>query len=141
MPPRTALWYAVDLLLAFVGYVVVCFGPVGVVASVLLPPDPITQLFTVGVVALVSAPLAVWHVRTGRSLAPLGELFFTVVALQTLALVAAIPFVYLAGWLSVSVTLSPVVGVPFVLALYPLAYYLVYRDGWAEAKTRLAHRR
>lgn len=141
MSPRPTLWSAVDLVLAFVGYFLASFGPVAVVASLLLPPDPTQQLAVFGTTAVLALLSALWHVRAGKSLGPLGEFIFTVMAIQTLLIVVSIPGFYLLDWLDVAVSLPNVVGAPLVLAIYPVAYALVYRDGWRQFKARVAQSR
>lgn len=138
MSLRSSLSTLLDLVLAFVGYFLVLFGPAAVVASTTLPAAPSAQLPVLGVVAAVALPAAVWHVRAGKSLAPLGEFFFTVVAIQTLLIVALLPVFSLLVWQGVSVQLPDALGPLVVLAVYVVAYVNVYRDGWERLKARVA---
>ncbi|SDM48909.1 hypothetical protein SAMN04487949_1833 [Halogranum gelatinilyticum] len=138
MSLRPALSALLDLVLATFGYFIVLFGPAAVVASVTMPPAPSAQRPVLAVVGVAALAAAVWHVRAGKSLAPLGEFFFTVMALQVLSMVPLIPAFYLLRWQGVSVELPTELGALYVLAVYGVTYVHVYRDGWERLKTRVA---
>ncbi|MFB6154708.1 MAG: hypothetical protein ABEJ22_02360 [Haloferacaceae archaeon] len=132
MPSRSPL----DLLLSFVGVFLVTVGPVGVVTASLLPPDVSTTVLTVGGTALVSVPLAVWYWRSGRSVGDLGAFFFWVTGLSVVFGFVALSTLRVAS----SVTGRSAGLVPAVVgvaAVYAVAYYLVYRDGWVRLRARL----
>ncbi|WP_049893927.1 hypothetical protein [Halogranum rubrum] len=113
---------------------VVVFVPIGVVASVALPPDPITELVTYGLTALISVPLAVRHVRAGKPLAPLGEFFVTVFAIQIALAVLLVPLLFVLVWQDVAVSFPESVRAVFVLGIHVLAFRRVYPETWAQTK-------
>jgi hypothetical protein len=132
MPSRSPL----DLLLAFVGVSLVAFGPVSVVTSILFPPDVGTTLLTVGGVAVLSIPLAVWYWKSGRSVGDLGVFFFWVTGLIFVFGFAAMSLLRV-----VSGETGGAVGGPLAVVLlavaYAGAYYLVYRGGWEQIRTQI----
>ena len=125
-----------DYLLAFVGWYLVLGGVAFPLGATLLPPDPYSTLPVFVAVAVLAAPLAWWYLRAGHPLGDVGSFYFAVVAVEVtlgfalyaLTRVTDLPSVgrYSHG--------APVV----VLAVYLVAYWLVYRDGWARLRGRAA---
>ena len=125
-----------DYLLAFVGWYFVLGGVAFPLSATLLPPDPYSTLPVLVAVAVLAAPLAGWYLRAGHSLGDLGTFYFAIVAcemtlgfaLYGLSRVTDLPSVghYSYGALIV------------ILAVYLVACWLVYRDGWARLRGRTA---
>lgn len=125
-----------DYLLAFVGWFLVLGGVAFPLSATLLPPDPLSVLPVFGVVAVFAAPLAWWYLRSRRSLGDLGSFYFTVVATEVTLGFALYALTRLTDLPSVgrySYGSLAVVG-----AVYALAYWLVFRDGWARLRGRTA---
>jgi hypothetical protein len=126
VPSRSSL----DLLLAFVGWFLLLFVPVSVVADALSVSVPGASALLL--VALLAAPIATWFWWTGRPVGPLGAWFFWSVAL-TLAL--GLPVAATLGVLDAAPTTGSyparVLGVGFTAVVFVGAYALGYL-GWAS---------
>lgn len=121
-----------DYLLAFVGWYLV----LGVVAfqlsAAFLPPDPYSVRPVFVAVGVLAVPLAWRYLRTGHSLGDLGSFYFAVVAC-VMALTSALYALSRLADLP-SVGPRPYAGLVVVAAVYPLAYWLVYRGGWTRLR-------
>jgi hypothetical protein len=133
MPSRSPL----DLLLAFVGWFLLAFGPVSVVGTYAFPPDAVTTLLDFGVTALVAAPLAIWYWKRGRSLGDLGMFFFWVMALTLVFGTSAFGILAATGPVETGSVADLAVTSALLLAVYAGAYHMVYRDGWARFRAAL----
>ncbi|WP_372910384.1 hypothetical protein [Salinigranum sp.] len=126
MPSRSSL----DLLLALVGWVLLLFVPVSVVADA--ASVSVAGVSDLLLVALLAAPVATWFWWTGRPVGPLGAWFFWSVAL-TLAL--GLPVTITLGVLDAAPTTgrypARVLGVGFTAVVYAGGYVLGYLD-WAS---------
>ena len=133
MPSRSLL----DLLLTFVGWFLVSFGPVSVVSGYVFPADAITTLTDFGATTLVALPLAVWYWKSGRSLGDLGSFFFWVVALTLVFGASTFGILVATGPVETGSVADLAVTSAFLLAVYAVAYHMVYRDGWARFRAAL----
>ena len=130
---------ALGFVLALVAFIVLLFPFV----SVSTPPDPFTQLLTLGVVTVVTIPIAVVFVRRSQSLE---RLYGFVLATYALAFIVIFPVfgVLFAIDAMPAVTIQQS-GFGWAVAqsislffVYVLAFHLVYRGGYTRLKTRLA---
>lgn len=126
VPSRSPL----DLSLALVGWALLLFVPVSVVADA--ASVSVAGVSDLLLVALLAAPVATWFWWTGRPVGPLGAWFFWSVAL-TLAL--GLPVTITLGVLDAAPTTGSyparVLGVGFTAVVYAGGYVLGYL-GWAS---------
>ena len=136
MPSRSPL----DLLLTFVGWFLLAFGPVSVVSTYVFPPDTVTSLVDFGATTLVALPLAVWYWKSGRSLGDLGAFFFWVMALTLVFGASAFGILVATGPVETGSVADLTVTSALLLAVYAGAYHMVYRDGWVRVRAALGSR-
>lgn len=125
-----------DHLLAFAGWYLVLGGVAFPLSATLRPPDPHSTLPVFAALALLAAPLSVLYLRAGRSLGDLGSFYFAVVACEVTLGLAVYALVRLAD--PPSADAHPYAGLALVAAVYVVAYWLVYRGGWARLRGRTA---
>lgn len=142
-----------DRFLVFVGCYFVSALPVYVILSAFLPPDVVSDTLQTAatstvlgdVVRLVVAnyffvtpvpvalPLAIWYWRSNRSLGDLGVFYFwTIVFVYVLGFAAFGVIGVFGAAPSTDSVASDLLSIGYVSMVYVLAYWLVYRDGYAR---------